>query len=132
MSTSYAENRIREAIKASKGNSSKAQKLIAKWCLEDQSLLQAITAPHMTGIVAHALQRISNKIARGEPAPVEDAVIHQEEEGVDFGKELLKNFAMGKPAKFAQEGFSAPMKKKRASQSHIDAIHLLAGKKKQS
>ena len=132
MSTSYAENRIREAIKLSKGNSSKAQKLIAKWCAEDQRLLQAITMPHMTGIVAHALQRVTNKISRGEPAPAQDAVIHQEDDGVNFGKELLKNFAMGKPAKFAQEGFSAPIKKKLASQSHIDAIHLLAGKKKQS
>ena len=132
MSTSYAENRIREALKASKGSSLKARQLLTKWCAEDQRLLQALTAPHMTGIVAHAVERVSAKIARGEPAPAPDAQVHQDEsDGVDFGKELLKNFAMGKPAKFAQEGFSAPLKKKRASQSHIDAIHLLAGKKKQ-
>ena len=130
MSTSYAENRIREALKLSKGNTLQARKLITKWCATDQRLLQTLTAPHMTGIVAHALDRVTKKIARGEPAPAEEAVIHSAKEDEQFGKELLKNLGMGKPAMFAQEGFSAPIKKRKASQSHIDVIHMLAGKKK--
>ncbi len=132
MSTTYTENRIREALKLSKGNALKARKLITKWCAQDQRLLQGIANPHMTGIVAHAIERVTAKISRGEPAPIEEAVIHKSESEGEFGKELLKSFAMGAPAKFAQESFSAPMKKKQASQSHIDAILRLAGKKKQS
>ena len=133
MSISYAENRIREALKHSQGNMVKTRKLLNKWCSEDHRLLQALTSPHMTGILAHAIERVSNKIARGEPAPLPEATVHnRDEDDVDFGKELLKNFAMGDPAKFAQESFSAPVKKKKASQSHIDAIHLLARKSKGS
>ncbi len=131
MSQNYAENKIREALKAAKGNPLKARKQIAKWCEQDQRLLKVLTAPHMTGILAHAVERVINKIARGEPPPPEESAIHRnDKEDVEFGKELLKNFAMGKPAMFAQESFSAPLKRKRASQSHIDAIHILAGKKK--
>ncbi|MCB9965443.1 MAG: hypothetical protein H6855_05125 [Rhodospirillales bacterium] len=131
MTSNYAELRIRDALKAARGNQLKARKQIEKWCQEDMKLLLALTKPHMTGIVAHALDRVVNKMARGEPLPPERPVQEPvQAQGIDFGKELLKNFAMGKPAKFAQESFSPPIKRKKASQSHIDAIHKLAKKKK--
>jgi hypothetical protein len=132
MSINYAESKVREALAAAKGNHLKARKILDKMCKEDHRLLSALTAPHMTGILAHAVERISSKMARGEPITPEPAKVVTPQKNDGFGKELLKNFAFGTPPKFAQEEFAAPIKKTKASQSHISAIHLLAGKKKPS
>ena len=136
MSSSYVEKRLLEALSLSNGNLAKARKLIGEWCVQDQRLLYELSRPHMTGIIAHAMDRVvSHKFrsdAEKETAPatatrrveLPSSAIGDEM----FGKELLKNFAMGKPTKFAEESFSAPLKKTKASQSHIDAIRRLAKK----
>ena len=58
MNRDYAERRIREALKANSGNEAKARQQIIAWALDDSKLLQELVAPHITGIVAHAVGRV--------------------------------------------------------------------------
>ncbi len=135
MSSSYVEQRLLEALSASNGNLAKARKLIGEWCAQDQRLLYELSRPHMTGIIAHAMDRVVSHKFRSEtekenpPSATRRVELPSSTKSDEmFGKELLKNFAMGKPTKFAEESFSAPLKKTKASQSHIDAIRRLAKK----
>lgn len=137
MSPSYAETRLLEALKLSNGNLAKSRKLIADWCRQDQQLLYELCRPHMTGVIAHAMDRVLSNKFQSELRPSSGRVSTQEASrqasktaptDEDFGKELLKNFAMGQPIKFAQESFGAPIQKRKASQSHIDAIRRMAKK----
>jgi hypothetical protein len=128
MAEHYAQQRIREALLQSHGNEARARQLIMQWALSDHRLLQMIAQPHLSGIVAHAVNRVANKkelssasMKKDRPAPKGDE---------QFGKELLKNFAMGQPVKFSEESFGAPLGKRQASQKHIEAIHQLARKHK--
>lgn len=126
----YAEIKIREALEAADNHPQKARRLLEEWCAHDMRLLAELTKPHMTGILAHGVDLVMRKIARGEKPASGKAEIHSHgDPDIDFGKELLKNFAMGKPAKFSQEEFSPPMARKKASQSHINAIYKLAKKR---
>ena len=134
MSPSYAETRLLEALKLSNGNLAKSRKLIAEWCRQDQQLLYELCRPHMTGVIAHAMDRVLSNKFQSELKPSSSGARSQiskqssSKSDEDFGKELLKNFAMGQPVKFAQESFGAPIQKRKASQSHIDAIRRLAKK----
>ena len=58
MSRDYAESRIREALKLTKGNPTKARQQVIAWAVEDQRLLLGLTQPHLTGVVAHAINRV--------------------------------------------------------------------------
>ena len=136
MSPSYVEKRLLEALNTSHGNLAKARKLISEWCVQDQRLLYELSRPHMTGIIAHAMDRVVSHKFRSEsekntspPSSTRRVELSSSAKSDEmFGKELLKNFAMGKPTKFAEESFSAPLKKTKASQAHIDAIRRLAKK----
>ena len=61
MSREYAENRIADALSQSNGNPTRARQKVIAWAFEDPKLLQALTQPHMTGIVAHAVNRVIHK-----------------------------------------------------------------------
>lgn len=129
MSREYAENRIREALRLTGGHPLKARQQIIAWTYEDAKLLHALTKPHITGIVAYAINRVLVKEGEEDkapdPTPDFDAL-----PGEKFGKELLKALAMGQPAVFGQESFSAHVPKSGASQRHIDALRQIAAKSK--
>ena len=61
MSREYAEKRIKDALKQARGNATKARQQIIAWTNEDPKLLQALAQPHLTGIVAHAINRVIYK-----------------------------------------------------------------------
>jgi hypothetical protein len=131
MNRDYAERRIREALKTNNGNEAKARQQIIAWALDDSKLLQELVAPHITGIVAHAVGRVKTmKEPRipAEPAKGKKAAGGKEEQ---FGMEILKAIALGNPAQFGLESGVA-IKKQQASQRHVDAIRAMVSKKDKS
>ncbi len=127
MNREYAERRIREALKASGGNAARARQQVTAWAFDDAKLLHELVAPHITGIVAHAVNRVMTTKEKPVPATPEKNPI--EDETDPFGMEILKAIALGKPAQFGLES-GTPIKKQQASQRHIDAIRQMVSKNK--
>lgn len=127
MTREYAEQRIRQALELARGNETKARQQIIAWCAEDMKLLLALSAPHLTGIVAHALTRVINQ--KDLPSPKAEPTLDLSK-GSGFGIEILKSIVGGDTARFGQESAAPPVKKQAASQRHIDAIKQMAGKSK--
>jgi len=122
----YVENRIKQALKITRGHPAKARRQIIAWTYEDPKLLFGLAQPHLTGIVAHAVGRVMNK--KEEPEPVPEPATSQDD-GNQFGVEILKSIAGGEAAQFGFESSGGrPMKKHTASQRHIDAIKQMVGK----
>ncbi len=125
MSREYAEQKIKEALSLTRGNTTQSRQQIIAWCNEDKKLLQALTHPHMTGIVAHAITRVESGKTGAQvmsPSPEQTAP------SGDFGMEILKTIAGGETAQFGQESSGRPVGKRGASQRHIDAIQQLVNK----
>lgn len=133
MNRDYAESKIREALKASGGNATRARQQITAWAFEDTKLLHELVAPHITGIVAHAVNRVMNTKERPVAAApaAEPAKVSGSKSGEAFGMEILKAIALGNPAQFGLEsGSGVSVKKQQASQRHIDAIRQMVAKGK--
>lgn len=128
MNRDYAEKRIRDALKAAGGNPTRARQQVTAWAFDDAKLLHELVAPHITGIVAHAVNRVMN--TKEKPVAAEPPKPIQQPQGEAFGMEILKAIALGNPAQFGLEGGSAPVKKQAASQRHIDAIRQMVSKDK--
>jgi len=131
MSREYAEGRIREALKLHKGNATKARQQVTAWTFEDPKLLQALARPHLTGIIAYAVDRVINHSGEEQ---AEEPQIPEMPQALNmapdtFGREILKALSSSNTAVFGREN-SAPSGRKQASQSHIDAMKNLAKKKK--
>lgn len=127
MSREYVEKRIKEALKLTGGNATKARQQIIAWTYEDSKLLQGLAQPHLTGIVAHAISRVVSK--KDEPETIPDTPREETDPMHEFGIEILKAIASGDSARFGQENAAPPVKKQPASQRHIDAIRQMVGKK---
>jgi hypothetical protein len=127
MSITYVEQKIRQALDISRGNETRARQQVIAWCAEDPKLLLGLAAPHLTGIVAHALTRVMNhkELPTPQASPKLDIA-----KGGEFGIEILKSIAGGDTARFGQESSAPPVKKQAASQRHIDAIKQMAGQSK--
>jgi hypothetical protein len=131
MSREYAEDRIREALKLAKGNPTKARQQVIAWAAEDQRLLWALTQPHLTGVVAHAINRVIYRQGieqEAEEIPAKPKALNLAPE--TFGKQILNALSSHDTAVFGLEGNAAPSRQKKASQSHIDALKKIAGKVK--
>ena len=129
MSQEYAENRIKDALRQTKGNPTKARQKVIAWTFEDPKLLQALARPHLTGVVAHAVNRVIHKLGiPEEEAPEAPASLDMTEEA--FGQEILKALQSGDTAMFGQESAAPRSGRKQASQSHIDAIQRMAQESK--
>ncbi len=133
MSQEYAEKRIREALKLARGNSTRARQHVMAWTFEDPRLLLALAQPHLTGIIAHAIGRVVHKQEKEEAAaPVPETTPALDMAPSEFGQEVLKALQSGNTARFGLEKNAAPVRRKQASQSHIDAMKKLAGKSSQT
>ena len=131
MSREYAEHRIKEALKLSKGNPTKARQQIIAWTFEDTKLLHALARPHLTGIVAHAVNRViyhQHTEEEAEEIPETPQPINMEP--ATFGAQILKALQSENTATFGQEQAAAPVHRKQASQSHIEALKAMASRKK--
>jgi hypothetical protein len=129
MSRTYADNRIKEALRRNNGHLLKARQQVIAWTYEDTKLLHELTRPHLLGIVAHAVNRIASEMPEetgNKKAPPPKP--KKETRDQQFGKELLKVLANGDPAIFGQENFSPPAKSTRASQRHVDTLRTISEK----
>lgn len=137
MSQEYVEKRIRDALKKTHGNATKARQQIIAWTYEDSKLLHAITRAHLSGIVAYNIERVlSGRSSASGAGAAEQAARANSASGMGmeasnqqeehFGKELLKAVAGNSGATFGLEGYSAPRKRPpKVSQGHIDAIKAM-------
>jgi hypothetical protein len=127
MSRRYLEDKIKDALVLSGGNSAKAQHLLIQWAGEDKKLLQLLSQPHLKGITAHAVGRVIAQMDRDdEPLPDEPMAVDMSPS--NFGKSLLGAMGGQDSAHFGHERSAPRQKKKQASQQHINAIHMLAKK----
>ena len=131
MNREYAERRIKEALKASGGNATIARQQVIAWAFDDAKLLHELVAPHITGIAAHAVNRVMTMKEKPTPVAPQPAPkpLAKEGKGDEFGMEILKAIALGNPAQFGLES-GVPIKKQAASQRHVDAIRLMVSKNK--
>lgn len=130
MSWDYVERKVMEALKITRGNPTKARQQIIAWTYEDNKLLYELTKPHMTGIVGHAIGHVVNKKnSEAEDSKPDLKTVSEQDLNGDFGLEILKAIAAGGSPQFGVESNAPRVKKKQASQSHIDAINALTGKK---
>ncbi len=124
MSREYAEDKIKQVLELTRGNTTQARQQIMSLCQEDMKLLQELTSPHMTGIIAHAIGRVASGKSTAKPTAPQD----DEASKKDFGLEILKTIAGGDTAQFGRENNGRPVGKREASQSHIDAIQQMVNK----
>jgi len=126
MSREYANAKIKEALETAKGNTQVAQKLMIAKAMQDPKLLIELVRPHMTGIVAHAVNHVVKETSKPEIVQSNktetDAQKDASSSKENFGLDLLKSIANGDSAQFGQESYARPVAKKSASQGHIDAI----------
>lgn len=127
MNRDYSEAKIREALKLSGGSAARARQQIIAWAFDDPKLMHELIAPHMTGIVAHAINHVVNTRSRKAPPPPAVPTTAKKESGEKdaFGMEILKAIALGNPAQFGLETGNATSSKQAASQRHVDAIRAM-------
>ena len=130
MSLEYAENRIKEALRLAKGDATRARQQIMAWTYEDAKLLHALSRPHLTGIVAHAINRVIYRQNQEETVEVPDMPQALDMKPETFGMEILKALQSNNAPVFGQESSATPVRRKKASKSHIEAINLIARKSK--
>jgi hypothetical protein len=116
MSHDYAMSRVRDALEKSEGNHLKAQRLLLSWIENDQSLLLGLVAPHLQGIVTHAVNHVTNPQKKD----------NLQDDGLSFGAALAQSLE-GETATFGQPAPRNVGKPGKASQNHVDAINAIAG-----
>ena len=127
MSREYAENRIREALRLARGNATKARQQVIAWAGEDQRLLMGLAQPHLMGITAHAINRVIHRQeVEGEEddLPVTAQTLNLPPDA--FGKQILNALSSHDTPVFGYESSAPPAHRKKASQSHIDALKAIA------
>ena len=129
MSLNYTENRIKEALRLHNGNVMEAKKQIFAWLYEDHKLLLDITRPHLDGITAYAVDRVLRRMIKSDEEILEDEAREAANSSQKtVGKEVLKGFISKEALQFGQESVGIPLRKKAASQNHIDTMTMLAAK----
>lgn len=127
MSHDYALSRVRDALEKSDGNHLKAQRLLMTWLEKDSSLLLGLAAPHIQGIVAHAISHVI------QPPKVQGKKIDIDPDSTgEFGAALLESLKGGRnggsSVGFGESERGLVSRPVKASQKHVEAIHKLAGK----
>ncbi len=124
MSQEYAMSRVRDALEASGGNTPKAQRLLLSWIENDKTLLAGLVAPHLMGIITHALtfaqkQTAAAKEADGAPKP--------QPSNKDIAEALIEGLSSEDNSRgFGNLGYQG--KPGKTSQEHIDTINKIARK----
>ena len=132
MSREYAENRIKEALKAHNGNPARAKQQILAWTYEDPKLLHALTKAHLSGIVAYNIERVMSGRGVTKPEQVKQAPAQKPaNEKEQFGKEILKAVVGRNTAVFGQESYAPQVRRGKASQNHVNAIHEIVRRSKE-
>lgn len=124
MAWDYTEKKIKEALHLHRNNVTRTRQQVIAWAMEDPKLLRELVKPHMTGITAHAVNRVISGKTKPETVPQAPA---SEKEGT-FGLDILKTIAGGNTTQFGQEAYSNPPRRGGVSQRHLDAIQQMIDK----
>lgn len=130
MNRDYSESKIREALRLSGGNATRARQQVIAWAFDDTKLLHELMAPHMTGIVAHAINHVMAEKEKPQPQVIAPAQVAADVKQDPFGLEILKAIALGNPAQFGLENANVTGRTQAASQRHVDAIKQMVAKGK--
>ena len=132
MAIEYAEEKVAEALEKAQGNKAIARQYLIEWIHRDHKLVLGLTALHMKGIIPFWVERVDakQKIAEAVDKKTADSVNKTVEKPKTFGEDMLRTFAGQGTAQFGLESGSIPLRKKNASQTHIDAINLIVSKNK--
>jgi hypothetical protein len=122
MSHEYAMSRVRDALEKSEGNHLKAQRLIMGWLEKDHTLLLGLVAPHLQGIISHAVNHAASPPQKKMPKRIDL------EGAGEFGADLVRGIKGG-AANFGEASPRGLSKPGKASQKHIDAINAIAAGK---
>ena len=126
MSLEYAERRIIEALEAAKGNPTRARQQIIAWSHDDPKLLLALARPHLTGIVAHAVNRVIYRQNLQADDTVSENPQKLDMAPETFGQAILNSLQSNDTPRFGHEGSAAPVGRRKASKSHIEALKRMA------
>ncbi len=126
MSREYVENRIKEALKKSKGNKLLARHQLIAWTYEDSKLLHALTRSHLDGIIAYNIDRFLSNAIKATSKKKAQAVSGEEPAGEDFGMDILRAVAATDAAVFGFEDSSPRRSNSKTSKQHIDALQRMA------
>lgn len=133
MSGTYAEDKIKEALRMNSGNLALARAQVMAWAAQDARLLYSIAKPHLSGIVAFQIERVASGRAdrdhKEKNVVVENKVsVQQKYKEEDFGLDLLRAVAASDAVVFGHENISTPVKKSGVSAQHVNAINIIAAK----
>ena len=127
MSWDYARQVILSELQKADGNAAAAARAVAEMAASDQRLLLALSAPHMKGIIAHAVQHVITEKSRPvEIVPDAPQALHMPLD--EFGKTLLGALSGRNTPRFGQEDAAPRPAHKAASKAHIDTLKMLAKK----
>ncbi len=122
MSNEYAMSRVKDALDKSGGNHMKAKRLIMSLLEKDHTLLAGLAAPHIDGIISHAIAHVLTPPAKRKINP------DTQEKG-EFGDTMLASLSSkrvgAEPAAFGQAEPAGISKPGKASKAHVDAINAL-------
>ena len=139
MSLKYAESKILEAYKLSKGNKTKVNQVIDVLAKQDINLLKGLTQQYLKGIIAAQVDRVlsgktnaSTTQKRAKPVNFKQMTKQEQQqpEANDFGKEILSAASSTTAEVFGFDSGAPVPPPQKASQSHIDAIHQMAARAK--
>lgn len=126
MPWNYAREIIEKALNAAGGNATTASRAIMNAASTDARLMNELAAPHLKGIVAHAVAHV----IRAQNTPPET---HPDDpQALDmpldtFGRELLGALSGRDTPRFGQEAYgAASTSHKPASKAHIEAMKKIA------
>lgn len=122
MAQSYLEKRVKEALAEAKGSKVRARKLLLTWAIKDQQLLLTLTKAHLPALATQALETVLNRIE----SRAAGVILPKGKAGENMGKDIITALNGRDAPTFGQEDAAPPLSRRAASQSHIDAIHMLA------
>ena len=127
MAWEYARKQILEALKSTNGNAVAAGRLVMDATAYDNRLLVELSAPHLKGIVAHAVSRVIHEQSNPpEETPDEAESLNMPLD--QFGKDLLGALGGRNTPRFGFEDTAPHPGHKGASKAHIDTIMRIAKK----
>ena len=124
MSTQYAKNKIKDALKLCNGNMNLARQQILALAQEDMDLLKSLVRPHLDGIIAYQVERVASGRAEEKETVHPDIPLPEMDDA--FRMSLLRAAVAQDVTVFGQDKMRQPRKRKIASKQHIETIHKLA------
>ncbi len=124
--TAYVQDKVIDALKAAKGVRAVAKRRLAALCATDQQLLLDMVAPHLSGIIDHAIQHYSNAELNSMARPNVKSAPKKAAQDT-MGEELLRRFAgQNTPVFGMDDPNQGTGKRPAASAQHHAAIDLIA------